>query len=147
MVGLFALVTVGNRFALRADSAWTIHAANLYEGLGFSFLSSGVDNLALAFATFGIIGVGASEIVAYPYWCLEKGYARWTGPHEKTKTWLQRARGWMRVLQWDAWSSMVVYTFCTVVFYLLGAAVLWRLGLIPEKQDLIRTLSAMYLPV
>jgi uncharacterized membrane protein len=42
---------------------------------------------------------------------------------------------------------MVVYTFCTVVFYLLGAAVLSRLGLVPEKQDLIRTLSAMYLPV
>jgi len=147
LVGSFTLVTIGNLFALQSHSAWTIHAANLYEGLGFSFLSSGVDNLALAFATFGIIGVGASEIVAYPYWCLEKGYARWTGPHERTETWLQRARGWMRVLQWDAWSSMVVYTFCTVVFYLLGAAVLWRLGLIPEKQDLIRALSAMYLPV
>ena len=29
--------------------------------------------------TFGMIGVGAAELVAYPYWCLEKGYARWTG--------------------------------------------------------------------
>ena len=37
--------------------------------------------------------------------------------------------------------------FCTVVFYLLGAAVLGRLGLLPEKQDLIRTLSVMYTPV
>ena len=50
-------------------------------------------------------------------------------------------------MQWDALLSMVVYTFCTVVFYLLGAAVLGRLGLLPEKQDLIRTLSVMYAPV
>ncbi len=147
LVASFTIVTIGNLFALQSHDAWSIHAANLHEGLGLSFLSSGTDNLGLALATFGIIGVGASEIVAYPYWCLEKGYARWTGPHEESETWLQRARGWMRVLQWDAWASMVVYTFCTVVFYLLGAAVLSRLGLVPEKQDLIRTLSAMYLPV
>ncbi len=147
LVASFTIVTIGNLFALQSHDAWSIHAANLHEGLGLSFLSSGTDNLGLALATFGIIGVGASEIVAYPYWCLEKGYARWTGPREESETWLKRARGWMRVLQWDAWASMVVYTFCTVVFYLLGAAVLSRLGLVPEKQDLIRTLSAMYLPV
>ena len=29
----------------------------------------------VAFAAFGIIGVGASELIYYPYWCLEKGYA------------------------------------------------------------------------
>ena len=36
--------------------------------------------IAAAFGTFGITGVGASELYAYPYWCLEKGYARFTGP-------------------------------------------------------------------
>jgi Mn2+/Fe2+ NRAMP family transporter len=147
LVASFTLVTIGNLFALQSHEAWSIKAANLHEGLGLSFLSSGTDKLGLALATFGIIGVGASEIVAYPYWCLEKGYGRWTGPRDESENWLRRARGWMRVLQWDAWASMVVYTFCTVVFYLLGAAVLSRLGLVPEKQDLIRTLSAMYLPV
>ena len=35
--------------------------------------------LALAFSAFGITGVGASELVAYPYWCIEKGYARYAG--------------------------------------------------------------------
>ncbi len=35
--------------------------------------------IGTALATFGIIGVGAAELVVYPYWCLEKGYARFTG--------------------------------------------------------------------
>jgi hypothetical protein len=43
--------------------------------------------------------------------------------------------------------SMVVYTFATLAFYLLGAAVLGRIGLNPEGRDMVRTLSAMYIPV
>jgi hypothetical protein len=42
---------------------------------------------------------------------------------------------------------MVVYTFATVAFYLLGAAVLGRIKLDPEGPDMVRTLSAMYIPV
>jgi Mn2+/Fe2+ NRAMP family transporter len=53
----------------------------------------------------------------------------------------------MRVMRWDAWCSMVVYTFATLAFYLLGAAILNRTGLNPEKQEMIRTLSVMYEPV
>jgi len=42
---------------------------------------------------------------------------------------------------------MVVYTFATVAFYLLGAAILGRAGLKPEGSNLVRTLSEMYVPV
>jgi Mn2+/Fe2+ NRAMP family transporter len=42
---------------------------------------------------------------------------------------------------------MCVYTFATMAFYLLGAAVLGRAGLNPEKNELIQTLTAMYQPV
>ena len=42
---------------------------------------------------------------------------------------------------------MAVYTFATAAFYLLGAAVLWRIGLNPEGQGMIRTLAEMYVPV
>jgi hypothetical protein len=83
----------------------------------------------------------------YPYWCLEKGYARYTGPRDGSAGWLARARGWLHVLHIDAWTSMVVYTFATLAFYLLGAAVLGRIGLNPEGRDMVRTLSAMYIPV
>ena len=47
----------------------------------------------------------------------------------------------------DAWLSMVVYTFATVAFYLLGAAVLGRTGLNPSGKHMVRTLAAMYVPV
>ena len=39
---------------------------------------------------------------------------------------------------------MVIYTFATVAFYLLGAGVLNKLGLIPESSKMIENLSKMY---
>jgi len=103
--------------------------------------------LATALAAFGIIGVGATELIAYPYWCLEKGYARFTGPKDETAQWGQRARGWMRVMRWDAGVSMVIYTFATVAFYLLGATVLHRRGLDPVGTQMIHALSQPYVHV
>ena len=103
--------------------------------------------MTTALAAFGMIGMGAGELLMYPYWCLEKGYAKHTGLRDQTKAWLDRAKGWIRVLQIDAWLSMVLYTFTTAVFYLLGAAVLWRTGLNPDGSDMVRTLSEMYVPV
>ncbi len=50
-------------------------------------------------------------------------------------------------MQWDAWLSSVVYTFATVTFYLLGAAVLGRTGLNPAGSQMVRTLAEMYVPV
>jgi Mn2+/Fe2+ NRAMP family transporter len=47
----------------------------------------------------------------------------------------------------DAWGAMVIYTFSTVAFYFLGAAVLHRVGLNPEKNDMVRTLAVMFRPV
>jgi Mn2+/Fe2+ NRAMP family transporter len=69
------------------------------------------------------------------------------GVRENTAAWETRAHGWIRVMKWDAWCSMIIYTTSTVAFYLLGAAVLGRAGLHPEGMDMIRTLSAMYEPV
>jgi Mn2+/Fe2+ NRAMP family transporter len=101
--------------------------------------------LALAFSAFGITGVGASELVAYPYWCIEKGYARYTGAWAKDDAWAERARGWTRVMQLDAWFSMVVFTVATVAFYFLGAAVLHPQRIDPQGPEMIPTLSRMYL--
>jgi hypothetical protein len=103
--------------------------------------------LLTALATFGIIGVGASELMFYPYWCLEKGYGRYVGPRDDSPAWADRARGWLKVMQLDAWGSMIVYTTVTVAFYLLGAATLGRLGLRPAGGEMVRSLGAMYGPV
>ena len=50
-------------------------------------------------------------------------------------------------MKYDAWLSMVVYTLSTIAFYLLGAAILNRTGLVPQKSEMVATLSAMYEPV
>jgi Mn2+/Fe2+ NRAMP family transporter len=42
---------------------------------------------------------------------------------------------------------MVIYTTATLAFYLLGAAILGRVGLNPGGFELVRTLTAMYEPV
>ncbi len=100
--------------------------------------------LGTALGAFGITGVGASELYSYPYWCLEKGYARYTGPREETDAWLKRAQGWLRVLYLDAWFSMVVFTIATVAFYIMGAAVLNPQNLHPKGTKVIEVLSEMY---
>jgi Mn2+/Fe2+ NRAMP family transporter len=124
---------------------WTdfrITLPDLEAGLTFTFPAAA---LALAFSAFGITGVGASELVAYPYWCIEKGYARSAGPRGEGHDWARRARGWIQVMQLDAWFSMVVFTVATVAFYVLGAAVLHPQGLDPKGSEMIPTLSQMYL--
>jgi hypothetical protein len=124
---------------------WTsfrIRWTDLEGGFELAIPSAAV---ALAFSAFGITGVGASELVAYPYWCIEKGYARFAGSRTEEPAWAHRARGWVRVMQLDAWLSMVVFTVATVAFYLLGAAVLHPQKLDPKGPEMIPTLSRMYL--
>jgi Mn2+/Fe2+ NRAMP family transporter len=149
LVGSFTLLTVLNLVLLQRQDFWRVTADNVLEGLAFR-LPDGTGQaqaIGTALATFGIIGVGAAELVTYPYWCLEKGYARFTGPYDGSQAWITRARGWMRVMRFDAWGSMVVYTFATVAFYLLGAAVLHRIGETPESDSMVRTLAVMFVPV
>ncbi len=151
MVAAFTLITVFNVFALQMHESWAVGWGDLKNGLSFRLppAVAGLTRspLATALATFGIIGVGANELIAYPYWCLEKGYARFTGPHDDTDAWADRARGWLRVMRWDAGISMLVYTFATLAFYMLGATVLNRAGLDPEGNRMIHVLGQMYKPV
>lgn len=149
-VGAFTAVTILTLILLQATD-WAVSAQEIGQGLSFHLPPTGEqfseNPLGTALAAFGIIGIGSGELIMYPYWCLEKGYATYTGPRDGSESWFQRANGWIRVLQTDAWLSMGVYTFSTVAFYLLGAAVLWRSGLNPAGHGLIRTLAEMYVPV
>ena len=147
MVAAFTVITIVNLVALQQYGEWAVTWQDLKNGFSFGLPPDSDGALTTALQAFGIIGVGASELIAYPYWCLEKGYARFTGPADKSEAWANRARGWLRVMRWDAWCSMVVYTFATIAFYLLGAAILGRINLEPEGTEMIRTLSLMYAPV
>jgi manganese transport protein len=127
---------------------WTqypVHAADVVDGLKFRLPGENTATaIAAAFAVFGITGVGATELFYYPYWCLEKGYARATGRSDGSDEWVRRAKGWIRVMHLDAWISMVVFTISTVAFYVMGAAVLHPQKLHPENKDLIKTLAQMF---
>ena len=149
LVGTFTLVTLLSLVMLQCDPAWAISSGEIISGLIPSLPPAvgGRSPLVTALATVGIIGVGASELMIYPYWCLEKGYGQAVGPRDDSPAWAARARGWLKVMQLDAWGSMIVYTTVTICFYLLGAATLGRLGLRPGGGEMVRTLGAMYAPV
>src|SRR5579872_6513364 len=142
-------VTVACVLTLPA-AGFEISLGDLASGFDFHFPSDAkgrADAITKAFAVFGMTGVGAAELYSYPYWCLEKGYARFVGPRSNDPAWARRASGWMRVMHLDAWVSMVVFTLATVSFYLLGATVLYRLDLHPQGSNMIAELANMYVRV
>ncbi|WP_394274929.1 Nramp family divalent metal transporter [Luteococcus sp.] len=116
-------------------------AGDLGDGMSLRIAAGTV---GVAVGMFGMTGVGAGEITAYTYWCVEKGYAAWTGPNDGSQEWAERARGWVKVMQVDAWTSWVIYTVSTAAFYMLGAAVLHPQGLEPKGNEVLRTISRIF---
>jgi manganese transport protein len=141
-VTLVTVICVG----MLAGTDYPVRLSDIQEGFSLKVFSLPAVAIAAAFSTFGITGVGASELYSYPYWCLEKGYARFTGPRTDKPEWAQRARGWLRVMTLDAWVSCAVFTVATVAFYVLGAAVLHRQDLHPKGPQMIIALAEMYVP-
>jgi manganese transport protein len=139
MVAVFTVTTMIAVGALQF-TPYAVTGAQVASGLSFELPES----LVTAFGAFGIIGVGASELIYYPYWCLEKGYGRRVGPDDGSAEWKERARGWLRVMRIDAWISFFIYTTATIAFYVLGAAILHAQQLKVESNQMIETLSQMY---
>lgn len=111
----------------------------ILDGLKFRMPERG---FADAVAVFGVTGIGTAELLFYPYWCLEKGYAK-----DLQKGWprdpavVDRRIQGMRL---DIALALLVYTFATLAFFVLGATILHGVGRVPSGLDLVRTLSAMY---
>lgn len=160
-VALFTVLTVCAAIVLIRQPGFSL--AEAAGGLRPELPSAG---LATAIAVFGITGVGATELVMYPYWCIEKGYARYCGRRETdadgpagrrarlegtpasraadSDAWRDRARGWIRVMHLDIAASLVIYTVATLAFYLLGAGVLHATGQVPAAGNTIAVLSELY---
>jgi len=139
-VVLFTLLTICAAAVLILRPG-AVSTTDIASGLSLELPPAG---LVTAMAVFGITGVGATELVMYPYWCVEKGYARFVGPRDASIEWSRRARGWIRVMHIDIACSLVIYTVATVAFYLLGAAVLHRQGIVPAARDTVTVLSRIY---
>ncbi len=140
MTMLFTILTLTCLYYVR----FTPYAFGINEVLtGMRFDLHG-QLLIIALGAFGITGVASDEILAYTYWCLEKGYAAYTGPKENTPQWINRAKGWTRVMYLDASVAMIIYTVVTAAFYLLGASVLNKQGLVPDDTQMVPTLAGIY---
>lgn len=121
------------------EFAWS--GADIADGFQFQIA---LGAMGVALSMFGLTGIGAGETTAYTYWCVEKGYAAWTGPKDASADWERRARGWIAVMKVDAWVSWVIYTVSTVAFYMLGAAVLHPQGIVPEGNEVMTKLSGTF---
>ncbi len=142
MIGAFTLFTLASLISLQSTD-FAITSSDLASGL-IPNIPTETILLFTAIGAFGITGVGGDEIMAYNYWLIEKGYASYTGTKNDSADWERRAKGWIRVMYWDASLAMVAYTSMTVMFYLLGAAILHKQGLVPSGEELISTLGNMY---
>ncbi|MBB3051174.1 Mn2+/Fe2+ NRAMP family transporter [Prauserella isguenensis] len=139
-VALFTLITVALVLAL-PFTPFAYSAGDFGDGLSLAIPAGTV---GLAVAMFGSTGVGADDMTNYTYWCLEKGYARWTGADDGTEERARRAEGWIRVMQLDVFVSWLICTVTTLSFYVVGASVLHAQSLVPEGNQVITTVSRMY---
>ena len=96
---------------------------------------------ALALAAYGYTGTTSGDISAYTYWCIEKGYPSFVGADRDDPDWEAHARGWMRVVHTDIIIALVIVTFATVPYYILGAGVLNQMGV--EPQGSAETIGAL----
>ena len=140
MIAMFTVLTIISVFSL-TFTPYHISWAEISSGLTFALPK---EVIGVAIGAFGITGVASDEIIAYNYWCIEKGYAAYTGPRNASAAWERRARGWINVMYLDAFVAMVIYTSVTAAFYLLGAAILFDRGAIPGGNQLIETVALIY---
>ncbi|HYC83699.1 MAG TPA: Nramp family divalent metal transporter [Chryseosolibacter sp.] len=136
----FTALTLASVAAL-AFTPYALSWEQIGSGLTFAFPP---EIIPVAVGAFGITGVASDEIIAYNYWCIEKGYAANTGPQSADPLWERRARGWVEVMYLDAIVAMVVYTMVTAAFYLLGAAILNNRAAVPGGNELIETIALIY---
>lgn len=140
MIAMFTILTLASLYALK----YTEYAFSFGEVINAQTFSLSGAVMGFAIGAFGITGVASDEIIAYNYWCLEKGYAAYTGPRTDNEEWRHRAKGWINVMYLDAAVAMVIYTVVTVAFYLLGAAVLHERNEVPLGNGVIDALAMIY---
>ena len=100
---------------------------------------------ALALAAYGYTGTNSGDVTAYTYWCIEKGYPSYVGSDRSDPDWESHARGWMKVLHTDVWLAILIVTCATVPYYVLGAGVLNKMGIVPEgNAETIGALSNIF---
>ena len=122
MVLFFSFMTLIIAISMQSTE-YQVSFTQISQGLTFSFPK---EYLPLALAVFGFTGISYGEIMAYTYWCLEKGYANNSGND------LEETKHWIRTMQTDVWVTVFFITLGTLPFFFLGAGVLNN---VPELQE------------
>jgi len=136
-------VTVLVSLCMLQGTEYRITGSDIATGMSFSL---GEDKRRAAFAVIALmggLGVSGIEIMVYPYWIREKGYSRFLGD-PGSDGWVERARGWIRLMQLDALMATFMATILTAAFFLLGAAILFRQGIKPEGIGVVDQMSAIF---
>ena len=128
MVLFFSFMTLIIALAMQSTE-YQVNFNQISEGLSFSLPT---EYLPLALAVFGFTGISYGEIMAYTYWCLEKGYAENTGND------IEEKKHWIKTMQTDVWITVFFITLGTLPFFFLGAGVLNN---VPELQESLATSS------
>ena len=128
MVLFFSFMTLIIALAMQSTE-YQVNLNQISEGLSFSFPT---EHLPLALAVFGFTGISYGEIMAYTYWCIEKGYA------EDTDNDIEEKKHWIKTMQTDVWVTVFFITLGTLPFFFLGAGVLNN---VPELQESLATSS------
>ena len=128
MVLFFSFMTLIIAISMQSTE-YQVSFTQISQGLNFSFPT---EYLPLALAVFGFTGISYGEIMAYTYWCLEKGYANNSGND------LEETKHWIRTMQTDVWVTVFFITLGTLPFFFLGAGVLNN---VPELQESLATSS------
>ena len=139
MVSMFTVISIYCALALQ----FTEFAVSIPEIVSQQSARIDPAHLAIAVAVFGYTGVNSNETIIYSYFCLAKGYGRNIGD-VSTPDGIERAKGWLRVLHTDVWLTLGLLTLATVPFYVLGAAVLHKMGTVPDNASMIFVISTMY---
>ena len=146
MIGLALLLSVSALVGLvmLQGTPFSVSGADLWSGLGFSLGDTEVRLAAFAvISLIGALGVSGAELVVYPYWVLEKGYGRHLGPRD-SEGWVERARGWIRMLKVDAGLATLLATVVTAAYFILGAAILFPLGMTPAGIGVVDQISSIF---
>ena len=128
MVLFFSFMTLIIALSMQSTQ-YQVNLNQISEGLSFSLPT---EYLPLALAVFGFTGISYGEIMAYTYWCLEKGYAENTGND------IEEKKHWIKTMQTDVWVTVFFITLGTLPFFFLGAGVLNN---VPELQESLATSS------
>jgi hypothetical protein len=110
MVLFFSCVTMYIAFSMQA-TPYEVNVTQIYQGLSFEFP---MEHLALALAVFGFTGISYGEIMAYTYWCLEKGYA------QDNQGDIQKTKGWIKVMQTGRMAHGFIYNDWNTTFLFPG---------------------------